>query len=86
MSAAAPRLRVLPQDRDVMVECEMSSQEADMYAMVRRYRCVGGQKSACPARLIIGQAGVVLDCPACGSIGQTYPERAADSQPAGPRR
>ena len=29
--------------------------------------------SALPPRLIIGRAGVVLDCSTCGSVGQTYP-------------
>ena len=58
-----------------MIECKMSSQEADMYSLVRRYRCVKSEGLTCPARLIIGQAGVVLDCPNCGSVGQTSPHQ-----------
>ena len=76
MAMPAQKLRAIPQDPNVMIESKMSAQEADMYAMVRQYRCLKSESSACPARLIIGQAGVVLDCPTCGSVGQTYPLRA----------
>ncbi len=73
MAAPAQKLRVVSNDPGVMIERKMSSQEADMYAIVRRYRCLKSEGLACPARLIIGQAGVVLDCPTCGNVGQTYP-------------
>lgn len=70
---AAPKLTTVSQDTDVMVERKMSWQEATMYAMIREYCCMKGESSTCPARLIMGRAGVVLDCPTCGSVLQTYP-------------
>ena len=44
-----------------------------LITMLRDYRCHKSGGSGCPARIIIGQAGVVLECPACGWVGQTYP-------------
>ena len=74
MAAPALKLNVVTQAPGVMVESKMSSDEAKMYSMVREYRCTMNKGPGCPARLIIGKAGVVLDCPNCGSVGQTYPQ------------
>ena len=77
MAETAKKLTVLSKNPAVIVERKMSSEEAEMYRMLRKYRCHQGQSAACPARIIIGQAGVVLECPACGWVGQTYPDAEA---------
>jgi hypothetical protein len=74
MTEPARKLTVLSKNPAVIVERQMSPEEAEMYRMLREYRCHQGQSLACPARIIIGQAGVVLECPACGWVGQTYPD------------
>jgi predicted RNA-binding Zn-ribbon protein involved in translation (DUF1610 family) len=56
----------------------MSPREAEMYTMLRQFRCHQGEGPACPAHIIVGQAGVVLECPACGWVGQTYPDVQSD--------
>ena len=55
MAMPAQKLRVIPQDPNVMIERKMSAQEADMYGMVRRYRCIICEGLGCPDRLIIGE-------------------------------
>lgn len=77
MTESARKLTVLSKNPAVIVERKMSSEEARMYKALRDYRCHQGQSSACPARIIIGQAGVVLECPGCGWVGQTYPDAGA---------
>jgi len=74
MTESAKKLTVLSKNPAVIVERKMSQEEAEMYRMLRDYRCHQGEGLACPARIIIGQAGVVLECPACGWVGQTYPD------------
>jgi hypothetical protein len=59
----------------VVAEETMSPREAEMYAMLRQLRCRQGQNLACPARIIVGREGVVLECPTCGWFGQTYPDK-----------
>ena len=78
MTEAAPKLTVLSQNPSVIVERKMSEPEAEMYAMLRQYRCYQGESQACPARIIVGQAGVVLECPTCGWVGQSYPDSPSD--------
>jgi hypothetical protein len=78
MSESARKLTVLSKNPAVIVERKMSCEEARMYQALRDYRCHQGQSAACPARIIIGQAGVVLECPTCGWTGQTYPDAGAD--------
>ena len=78
MTEPAPKLTVLSQNPAVVVERKMSALDAEMYAMLRRYRCHKSESANCPARIIIGQAGVVLECPACGWVGQTYPDAQPD--------
>jgi predicted RNA-binding Zn-ribbon protein involved in translation (DUF1610 family) len=78
MAEPAPKLTVVSKNPSVMVQREMSPQEAEMYAMLRQYRCHRGDGSACPAHIVVGQAGVVLECPTCGWVGQTYPEAESD--------
>ena len=74
----SPEATALSKSPAVIVEQKMSPREAEMYAMLRQLRCRQGQNLACPARIIIGQADVVLECPACGWIGQTYPDAQSD--------
>ncbi len=78
MTEPAPKLTVLSKNPAVIVERKMSPREAEMYTMLRQFRCHQGESQACPARIIIGQAGVVLECPACGWVGQTYPDVQSD--------
>jgi len=78
MAEPVPKLTVLSQNPAVIVERKMSPLEAEMYAMLRDFRCHKGGSSACPARIIIGQVGVVLECPDCGWVGQTYPDAKTD--------
>jgi len=73
MPQAAPKLTISSSSPAVMAEQQMSREEAEMYAMLRDYRCSKVPRSECPGRIIIGRAGVVLDCPRCGWVGQTYP-------------
>lgn len=54
MAAPAQKLEVVSWAPGVMIERKRSVQEADMYAMVRRYRCLKVEGLDCPARLIIG--------------------------------
>ena len=70
----SPEGTALSESPAVIVEQKMSPREAEMYAMLRQFRCHQGEGQACPAHIIIGQAGVVLECPACGWVGQTYPD------------
>ena len=74
----SPEATALSKSPAVIVEQKMSPREAEMYSMLRQLRCRQGQNLACPARIIIGQADVVLECPACGWIGQTYPDAQSD--------
>lgn len=74
MTDAAPKLTISSTNPAVMVEQQMSRKEAEMYVLLRDYRCTKGLKRECPGRIIIGRAGVVLDCPTCGWVGQTYPQ------------
>ncbi len=74
----SPEATALSKSPAVIVEQKMSPREAEMYAMLRQLRCHQGQNLACPARIIIGQTGVVLECPACGWVGQTYPDAQSD--------
>lgn len=74
MTHPAKKLTVLSKNPAVIVERKMSQEEAEMYRMLRDYRCHQDEGQSCPARIIIGQAGVVLECPACGWVGQTYPD------------
>ena len=74
MTEPAPKLTVVSKNPAVIVERKMTRREAEMYAMLRQYRCHRGEGQTCPAHLVIGQAGVVLECPTCGWVGQTYPE------------
>lgn len=78
MAEPAPKLTVVSKNPSVIVQRKMSPQEAEMYAMLRQYRCHQGDGSACPAHIVVGQAGVVLECPTCGWVGQTYPEAESD--------
>jgi hypothetical protein len=78
MTHPAKKLTVLSKNPAVIVERKMSAEEAEMYRMLRDYRCHQDEGPACPARIIIGQAGVVLECPACGWVGQTYPDVESD--------
>ena len=84
MTEPAPKLTVLSQNPSVIVERKMSALEGEMYAMLRRYRCHKNKSADCPARIIIGQAGVVLECPTCGWVGQTYPQPEPVSGPSAP--
>ncbi len=78
MKDAAPKLTISSTNPAVMVEQQMSRKEAEMYALLRDYRCTKGLSRECPGRIIIGRAGVVLDCPDCGWVGQTYPPDEAE--------
>ena len=71
----SPEGTALSKSPAVIAEQKMSPREAEMYAMLRPVSCHQGQSLACPARIIVGQAGVVLECPVCGRVGQTYPDR-----------
>ena len=81
MAQAARKLTVLSKNPAVIVERKMLPLEAEMYAMLRRYRCHRPERADCPARIIIGQAGVVLECEDCGCVGQSYPEPADSNAP-----
>ena len=74
----SPEAMALSKTNAVIAEREMSPREAEMYAMLRQLRCHQGQSLACPARIITGQAEVVLECPTCGWIGQTHPDVQSD--------
>ncbi len=68
MTEPAPKLTVLSKNPAVIVERKMSPREAEMYTMLRQFRCHQGESQACPARIIIGQAGSSWSVPpAAGS-------------------
>ena len=58
MSEPAPKLTVVSKNPSVIVQRKMSPQEAEMYAMLRQYRCHQGEGLACPAHIVVGQAGL----------------------------
>ena len=74
MEEAPAEETALSENTAIIVEETMSQREAEMYIMLRQLRCRQSQSLACPVRIIVGQAGVVLECPTCGWISQTYPD------------